>query len=91
MQDRQSCDPLGLGTGRIAYAAALGLDVRRFAHELAEGVHLPRVREDFLSGARSGVNGTPTFFTDQMRYDGPVRPAALIRELEAVALALARR
>ena len=29
------------------------------------------MREDFLSGVRSGVNGTPTFFIDGVRYDGP--------------------
>jgi protein-disulfide isomerase len=27
------------------------------------------VREDFLSGVRSGVNGTPTFFINGIRYD----------------------
>jgi protein-disulfide isomerase len=29
------------------------------------------VREDFRSGVRSGVNGTPTFFINGRRYDGP--------------------
>jgi protein-disulfide isomerase len=28
------------------------------------------VREDFASGVRSGVNGTPTFFINGFRYDG---------------------
>jgi protein-disulfide isomerase len=28
------------------------------------------VREDFLSGVRSGVNGTPTFFVNGVRHDG---------------------
>ena len=32
-----------------------------------------RVREDFMSGIRSGVNGTPTFFINGIRHDGPVR------------------
>ena len=31
---------------------------------------LCRVREDFMSGVRSGVNGTPTFFINGVRYDG---------------------
>ena len=43
-------------------ASELGLDVERFERELAEHVHAARVREDFMSGVRSGVNGTPTFF-----------------------------
>jgi protein-disulfide isomerase len=28
-----------------------------------------RVREDFLSGIRSGINGTPTFYINGMRYN----------------------
>jgi len=27
------------------------------------------VHEDFLSGVRSGVNGTPTFFINGIRHD----------------------
>ena len=53
-----------------AYAQALGLDLRRFDQDLADNVHSPRVREDFMSGVRSGVNGTPTFFINGVRYDG---------------------
>src|ERR1700682_4059748 len=44
------------------YAAALKLNVPRFVKELLAGTYAPRVREDFRSGVRSGVNGTPTFF-----------------------------
>ena len=51
------------------YAEALGLDVERFDNEVAEHVHAPRVREDFMSGVRSGVNGTPTFFINGHRHD----------------------
>ena len=29
-----------------------------------------RVQEDFSSGVRSGVNGTPTFYINDVRYDG---------------------
>ncbi|MCD6038489.1 MAG: protein-disulfide isomerase [Nitrososphaeraceae archaeon] len=32
-------------------------------------VQVLRVREDFLSGIRSGVNGTPTFYINGMRYN----------------------
>ena len=28
------------------------------------------MREDFMSGVRSGVNGTPTFFINGERFDG---------------------
>ena len=45
----------------LAFAKALGLDLARVRSELAEHVHYPEVREDFMSGVRSGVNGTPSF------------------------------
>jgi protein-disulfide isomerase len=51
------------------YASALGMNVARFNDEMAKHVHASRVREDFMSGIRSGVNGTPTFYINGMRYD----------------------
>ena len=55
----------------LGYARILDLDVDRFAREMATRAHLDRVREDLMSGVRSGVNGTPTFFTNGVRHDGP--------------------
>jgi len=66
-------------------AAALGLDVQRFAADLESSVHAERVRRDFLSGVRSGVNGTPTLFVNGVRYDGEIDVASLLRGLEAIA------
>jgi len=54
----------------LGHAAALSLDVRRFAVDLETHRYAPRVREDFLSGVRSGVNGTPTFFINGVRHNG---------------------
>ena len=54
----------------LSYAAEIGLDAKKFAQALATGQFAPRVREDFLSGVRSGVNGTPTFFINGERFDG---------------------
>jgi protein-disulfide isomerase len=65
-----------------AHAEALRLDIERFDHELAEHVHADRVREDFMSGVRSGVNGTPTFFIDGIRHDGPFDYQTLFVALE---------
>jgi protein-disulfide isomerase len=59
------------GAHLIEYAIALGLDPTSFRHALDGRSYENRVREDFLSGVRSGVNGTPTFFIDEVRYDGP--------------------
>jgi protein-disulfide isomerase len=65
-----------------AYALELELDVEAFDNELAEHVHAARVREDFMSGVRSGVNGTPTFFVNGARHDGPYDLETLLAVLE---------
>ncbi len=55
----------------LRLARNLGLDLHRFERDLQENRFAARVREDFMSGVRSGVNGTPTFFLNGLRYDGP--------------------
>jgi len=51
------------------YAGELGLDTAAFEREMAAHAHAGRVREDFTSGVRGGVNGTPTFFINGVRHD----------------------
>ncbi|HEY2064768.1 MAG TPA: thioredoxin domain-containing protein [Gemmatimonadaceae bacterium] len=55
----------------VWYAKQAGADARRVAEDLLDDAFADRVKEDFLSGVRSGVNGTPTFFINGERYDGP--------------------
>ena len=64
------------------YAERLGLGLERFDRDLAEHVHAPRVHEDFLSGVRSGVNGTPTFYVNGVRYDDSYELETLHAALE---------
>jgi protein-disulfide isomerase len=64
------------------HAEMLGLDVERFDRELAKHVHAARVHEDFMSGVRSGVNGTPTFYIDGVRHDGSHDLETLLVALE---------
>jgi protein-disulfide isomerase len=68
-----------------AYAGQLGLEVEPFDQELTEHVHAPRVREDFMSGVRSGVNGTPTFYINGLRYDDSYELDTLLAALERAA------
>ena len=68
-----------------AYAEELGLDVERFAGELGEHVHEARVHEDFLSGVRSGVNGTPTFYINGVRHDDSYELETLLAAVEQAA------
>jgi protein-disulfide isomerase len=67
----------------LGHAEALGLDVERFATELEQHAFEERVRSDFLSGVRSGVNGTPTFFINGRRHNGPYDLKTLLRSLRA--------
>jgi protein-disulfide isomerase len=61
-----------LDGGHLAsYGALLGLHAAQFKRALRDRHHESRVREDFHSGARSGVRGTPALFIDGIRYDGP--------------------
>jgi protein-disulfide isomerase len=64
------------------YAAELGLDVARFSDELAQHAHAGRVREDFMSGVRSGVNGTPTFYVNGVRHDDSYELETLLAAIE---------
>ncbi len=76
----------------VRYAEEVGLDAARVRRELETEVHAARVRADFRSGVRSGVNGTPTFFVNGLRYDGSWEsPAIFIRGLRAMATQTAGR
>jgi protein-disulfide isomerase len=67
------------------YAESLGLDVERFVRELAEHTHADHVHEDFMSGVRSGVNGTPTFYVNGARHDDSYETETLLAALERAA------
>jgi len=67
----------------VNYAAALDLDVARFENELTSHVHARHVRADFLGGIRSGVNGTPTFFINDVRHDDDWDVETLTAALES--------
>ena len=66
----------------VQYARALKLDLKRFVLEMREHVYVERVREDFRSGVRSGVNGTPTFFINGARHNGPFDLVSLLAAIE---------
>jgi len=69
----------------VEYAQELGLNADRLRGELDAGTYRAKVRDDFMSGVKSGVNGTPTFFINGERYDGSYDLGSL---LEAVSVAV---
>jgi protein-disulfide isomerase len=66
----------------LGYARKLGLDTQKFEREIAQHVYQKRIKEDFMSGVKSGVNGTPTFYVNGVRHDGEAVAKALVEALE---------
>ncbi len=67
------------------YAQELGLDARKLLGDIAAGACTARVREDFRAGVRAGVNGTPTFFINGVRYDDAFDEDSLLEALQTSA------
>jgi protein-disulfide isomerase len=65
----------------VGYAAHLGIDPNWAAQALRSHAFADRVHADFMSGVRSGVNGTPTFFVNGVRHDDDWSAASLIDAL----------
>jgi protein-disulfide isomerase len=77
----------------LAYAEQSGVDPESVATALAAGTFAAKVRQDFMSGVRSGVNGTPTFFINGVRDDSGTwaDPDLFVQTLEAAAASAATR
>ncbi len=68
-----------------SYAGEVGLDIGQFERDVFDEHRFEeRILHDFKSGIHSGVNGTPTFFIDGARYDGPVEKTSLATALRDV-------
>lgn len=71
LYEHQQDSDVALDDAHLAqYAAAVGANAVQVAQDLADNTFEARVRADFLSGVRSGVNGTPTFYINGVRCDG---------------------
>jgi protein-disulfide isomerase len=66
----------------VEYAVIIGLDMPRFIEDMTEHRYASRVRDDFLNGIRSGVQGTPTFFINGARYHGTLNLRSLLAAIE---------
>jgi protein-disulfide isomerase len=69
-------------------AADMGLSVEDLRESLAGHEFAPKVRQDFLGGVRSGVNGTPAFFINGVRHDGAYDFESLTAAIDARLLQL---
>ena len=54
-----------------AIVSQLGIDAGELDAALESETYFEKIKNDFNGGVRSGVNGTPSFFVNGDRYDGP--------------------
>jgi protein-disulfide isomerase len=66
----------------LKLAQQLGLSPQDLRAAVEKREYLPRVKEDFTGGVRSGVNGTPTFFINGKRNDASFEYEDLVAAIE---------
>jgi len=67
----------------VGYARKLGLDVERFWRDVRESRHAGRIGDDVATADASGVTGTPTFFINGRRHEGPYDVATLTAQVRS--------
>ena len=66
------------------YAEELSLDMNKFAKDMDSDDIAKKVQEDIIGGIKSGVNGTPTFFINGVRFDGSYKLDSLLEAIEKI-------
>jgi protein-disulfide isomerase len=80
----QQDGPDALGDAALGrYAREAGVDARTVLDDVRADRFAERVQRDFMSGVRSGVNGTPTFFINGARLDSSWDEAGLVAAIES--------
>jgi protein-disulfide isomerase len=80
-ENQQALSPEDL----LAYAQEVPLHMEAFSRDLAEHRHVAKIRDDFSGGVRSGVNGTPSFYINGFKHEGPFDAASLLASIEQAA------
>jgi protein-disulfide isomerase len=66
------------------YAARIGLDVNRFAHDMEAHTFLKQIEDDYqLALFDEHVTGTPTFYINEVRYTGATDLESLLLAIQA--------
>ena len=66
----------------LMYAKKIDLDADQFKNDLQNITLRAKVEADFESGVRSGVNRTPSFFINGVKYEGASEANELINYLK---------
>jgi protein-disulfide isomerase len=53
----------------VEYAQKVGLDIERFKKDMSGHVYAPLIDDSLKTGIDSGVEGTPTFYINGVRYE----------------------
>jgi protein-disulfide isomerase len=53
----------------LEYAQKVGVDIGKFKKEMSGHIYAPLINKSLKSGIDSGVEGTPTFFVNGVRYE----------------------
>ncbi len=75
----------------LELAESLELSASDLRSALNGREYASRVRNDFLGGVRSGVNGTPTFFINGRRQDGSFEFEDLVAAIDSVFTTMTRK
>lgn len=54
----------------IEIADSLELDIQKFETDMNSETVINKIKNDFESGAKSGVNGTPSFYINGQKFEG---------------------
>jgi protein-disulfide isomerase len=63
-------------------AKSLNLSPAKLVETLKERTLDQKIQKDFMGGVRSGVNGTPTFYINEIRYSGLVGSHELVAAID---------
>lgn len=68
----------------LGLAETLHLSIKELKLAIVNKTYEPKIRNDFLGGVRSGVNGTPTFFINEHRYTGSYEFEEFVSAIESI-------
>jgi len=71
----------------LSLAQQLGLDLEKFKQDMHNPATIQKIEQDFQSGIRSGVNGTPCFYINSVRYDEDPSYDSLLNALKQANIA----
>jgi protein-disulfide isomerase len=67
----------------MGWAKDIGLDLTRFTKDIDKPAYKTRIDREVEEGVNAGVSGTPSFFINGKKYNGPIDPDRLKPILDA--------